>query len=674
MNHASWWNPRRAAAVLLFAVVYCLLGVLGHLGTWSASGQIAAWWAPSGLAVAALVRTPRRVWWAFLAAVFLSSTTVNAWQGASLASVLVRALADVVEPFTGAWLLRRTFGKGLPLRSVREVFGFAVCAGLVGPTVGALTYGVGTSLFTPTPPGGLISSVGVWWSSAVLGVMIFGPPVLTWRTRPQLPGGKRRVELLLLCGTLLLFTVGMFAFPVPSVMAVVIAFSTFPVLAWAAVRFGPQGASRSALALSLLSMWPYIGSGIERNPAQTVATQSIYALAAFTALTLSALTAETERLRKRAQAQALRAEESLALLETSLRPAPFGVAFLDRTRRIFRANDAFAALEGCLGDELVGKLLRDAVPAASPQLDPLVKEVLERGQPDVDRVLETGRPPRRWLCSVYPVRMRRGAPWGVGILMIDMTERIAADEENARLYREAQEAVQVREDFLSIASHELKTPLTPLAVRLHLMRRMAEAGKPIDVDRVDQALHSVRQLTDLINDLLDATRISHGRLELHPQALPFNDVVREVADGFRDAFDGHRLELDIPEGRLWVKGDPQRLKQVVMNLVDNAIKYSPSGGTVRLALRPGVNELELEVSDEGIGIPSEHRERLFERFHRAPNAAQSFGGLGLGLYISRDIVERHGGRIWAESEPGHGSTFHVVLPRIPAAELHAALH
>jgi signal transduction histidine kinase len=240
--------------------------------------------------------------------------------------------------------------------------------------------------------------------------------------------------------------------------------------------------------------------------------------------------------------------------------------------------------------------------------------------------------------------------------------------------REAREAVQVREDFLTIASHELKTPLTPLAARLSYMRRKLAAGEPLSPESIDKPLQSLRKLTELINDLLDASRIEHGRLLLHLEPQPLDELVRQGAEPFRGLSASHPVRVETPVEPLWVNADRQRLTQVITNLLDNAIKYSPSGGEVEVRVRPHPEGVELTVSDQGIGIPRAQQERLFERFYRAENASVSFGGLGLGLYITRDIVDRHGGRIWAESEPGRGSRFHVVLPRIQPAELLTALH
>lgn len=234
-------------------------------------------------------------------------------------------------------------------------------------------------------------------------------------------------------------------------------------------------------------------------------------------------------------------------------------------------------------------------------------------------------------------------------------------------YHEAQEAIRVRDDFLSIASHEIKTPLTTLTLRLEQALRRLRAGENVDAGILDRALSQVDRLTVLTNDLLDVSRIAAGRLTLRREPVALNDVVREAAAAARSDTGKHAITLEEQGGEVVVEGDRGRLLQVVASLLDNAIKYTPRGGPIRVSLSRRDGEALLSVADPGIGIPSEQMGMLFERFFRARNAPiSSFGGLGLGLYICRDIVERHGGRIWVESELGRGSTFRVALPLLEA--------
>ncbi|WNG49765.1 PAS domain-containing protein [Archangium minus] len=255
----------------------------------------------------------------------------------------------------------------------------------------------------------------------------------------------------------------------------------------------------------------------------------------------------------------------------------------------------------------------------------------------------------------------------------DVTAERRAQAERERLLREAQEAIRVRDDFLSIASHELKTPLTPLKLHLQVLKQKAVSGQPCPLPHVEKALTQVARLSGLINDLLDTSRIQAGRLELKQAPVPLRELIREVLAELRPVSTHHTLEYEEPDEALTIQGDRGRLAQVLVNLLENALKYSPMGGTIRITVERHGAQALVSVTDTGIGIPPDQKAHLFERFFRARNAPISgFGGLGLGLYICRDIVEHHGGRIWVESEVGFGSTFSFTLPVVEgAADAHA---
>ncbi|OJT21304.1 histidine kinase [Archangium sp. Cb G35] len=245
---------------------------------------------------------------------------------------------------------------------------------------------------------------------------------------------------------------------------------------------------------------------------------------------------------------------------------------------------------------------------------------------------------------------------------------------------ELREAVRLREEFLSVASHELRTPLTPLKGFAALtLSRMEKGGDFPERERTLKALRSMARQTDrltrLVDDLLDTSRIQAGRFELERAPLDLLPLVREVIERFElRGNEGLRFVLEAPTQAVEGIWDGPRLEQVITNLLANAVRYSPQGGTVRVSFHLSPEAVELQVRDEGIGIPSESIALLFQPFARASNAtARHFGGLGLGLFICREIVQRHGGTIWAES-PGAqlGSCFHVRLPReAPAAPVAA---
>ncbi|RKG81025.1 sensor histidine kinase [Corallococcus sp. CA049B] len=254
--------------------------------------------------------------------------------------------------------------------------------------------------------------------------------------------------------------------------------------------------------------------------------------------------------------------------------------------------------------------------------------------------------------------------------LTELAHRTALYLENARLYREAREAVRQRDEFLGIASHELKTPLTPLSLKVQLLQKqvvvLAREGKDVPTDRVADALdvvqRQVRRLSGLVDNLLDVSRITAGRLRLELEELDLASVAAEILYRFSAAAAQAGTELGL-EAPVPVVGrwDRLRLEQVVTNLVSNALKYG-AGHPVIVSVEAQGSLARLTVKDHGIGIAPDDLARIFERFERAVSD-RHYGGLGLGLYITRQIVEAFGGTVRAVSTPGEGATFLLELPR-----------
>lgn len=239
--------------------------------------------------------------------------------------------------------------------------------------------------------------------------------------------------------------------------------------------------------------------------------------------------------------------------------------------------------------------------------------------------------------------------------------------QRAALYEQATKAIAVRDEFLSIASHELKTPLTSLRLQLEIAQRQVkpEQGTAPSPERLAKvfgvATAQVDKLNSLVEDLLDVSRIELGKLTYEFQKEDLREIVRSVTERFADALRAQAcpLTIEAPEP-IEIRCDRFRMEQVVTNLLSNAMKYGP-GGPIRISLAKAESKARLAVSDSGIGIPEDKLELIFNRFERAADKS-NVGGLGLGLYISREIVRAHGGDIRAISELGKGSTFLVELP------------
>jgi PAS domain S-box-containing protein len=251
-------------------------------------------------------------------------------------------------------------------------------------------------------------------------------------------------------------------------------------------------------------------------------------------------------------------------------------------------------------------------------------------------------------------------------LVQELARRASLALDNARLYREARNAIRLREEFLSIASHELKTPTTTLQLHVQsLLGALARNPAALAPERLRHSLETVerqvKRQTKLVNEMLDVSRLSAGRLELDLEPLDLTALVREVAERFEPelARCGSPLTLHAPTPVIG-RWDRSRLDQVVTNLISNAVKYG-QGNPIVLSCEQAEGRARITVQDKGIGISPEHMARVFGRFERAVSE-RHYGGFGLGLWIARQLVEALGGRITVASELGVGSTFTVELP------------
>jgi signal transduction histidine kinase len=254
----------------------------------------------------------------------------------------------------------------------------------------------------------------------------------------------------------------------------------------------------------------------------------------------------------------------------------------------------------------------------------------------------------------------------------DVTDRVRAEEHRDRLLAderraraEAEEAVRMRDEFLSVASHELRTPLTSLTLA---MQGLDQAIETMDRSRARWAIRlasrQIKRLGRLVDALLDVSRIHAGKLEIHREQVDLAEIVRDVIDQFAEEAARHHTTVSIAaEAAVVGAWDGFRLEQVVTNLVSNALKFG-EGHPIEVSVSTDGTNARLVVRDRGIGIPPEIRSRLFKRFSRGVSA-RHYGGLGLGLHITRSLVEAHGGRIDVASDTGAGSSFIVDLPIMP---------
>lgn len=221
---------------------------------------------------------------------------------------------------------------------------------------------------------------------------------------------------------------------------------------------------------------------------------------------------------------------------------------------------------------------------------------------------------------------------------------------------------QRKDEFIGIASHELKTPLTSIKGYTQILERII---RQMGDDKLKLYLRKtnvyIDRLDSLIADLLDVSKIQAGKLQMNFSTFPFHELLAEGIETMQHTYSQHRI---IVKGNIdaEITGDKHRLEQVFTNLLSNAIKYSPEADRVEIDIKKNSNSLQIGIRDYGIGIDSEQVPKLFRRFYRIDERATQFSGLGIGLYISNQIVKRHGGKMWVRSQPGEGSIFYFTLP------------
>jgi PAS domain S-box-containing protein len=359
----------------------------------------------------------------------------------------------------------------------------------------------------------------------------------------------------------------------------------------------------------------------------------------------------------------LQAVESKAQLNAAINSVHEGVIILDQEGRILLANPfvhelyglPHGRLLGLLPEELLGSL--GGAFSETTALNAILPPADDRDPEEEwtsEYTLAYPRP-RVVRHNTSPIYDEAGEFLGQVMLIHDVTAERAA--------------LHTRDELLSVASHELRTPLTTVKGFAQLLRRdldrLGEAAPPRTGRHLTAILQQIDRLTRLVDELLDVSRIETGRLEPHRERCDLAAIAAEVVERLTQhaAQKGCHLTLQVPPSGAMGTWDPGLLDQVTTNLLDNAIRFSPQGGTIAVVITVQETIARCSVTDEGIGIPENQFAAIFEPFKHGTNARQQhLDGFGLGLYIARRLIERHEGQIWVESVEGRGSTFWFSLP------------
>jgi two-component system phosphate regulon sensor histidine kinase PhoR len=341
--------------------------------------------------------------------------------------------------------------------------------------------------------------------------------------------------------------------------------------------------------------------------------------------------------------------QRIAEQETLLQAVGAGVLRIDPGLRVTTANAAAHTLLGRAPGTLVGRSVMEAFLDAT--VESMAQAALAQGtaRTEVRRADADG--------PTLTVLARRAPGGGLWLVVDDVSEL-------RRLQR-------IRTEFIDNLSHELRTPLTTVSLLAETLSREADAidaGLPTKMrDRIGKIEIETGHLVQMVNELLDLSRIESGGTLHLVDGLDMARLAGQSAERLRLFADrqGVTLAVDAPDGLPTVRGDSARLGQVVVNLVHNAVKFSPDGGDIVVRVRHVGDEIVTSVEDHGVGVPRDAHDRVFERFYKVDRArlrAEAGGGTGLGLAIARHVVEQHGGRIWVESVEGSGATFSFALP------------
>jgi PAS domain S-box-containing protein len=351
--------------------------------------------------------------------------------------------------------------------------------------------------------------------------------------------------------------------------------------------------------------------------------------------------------------------------------APIGYAVTTREGTISDINAAAAEMLGIRTTDAIGLPLQLFVAPSDRQgwTALLQRTATEANATAADVfTIRTFDRKRSTKCRVRVTRVleQDGEPAGHRFVLGDLGMEERAERAD-RLSVESRN----KDEFLAMLAHELRNPLAPIRAVVELWRHHAGDAE-IGVDRGIEIIdRQVNHLTHLVDDLLDVSRVSLGKIRLRRKPLDVRDAVGHAVDALQASAQRHAMRVELPADPLWVDADPTRLRQIVTNLLDNAIKYTPSDGEIVVAARMEADRAIITVRDSGVGLPAEMLESVFELFTQGERTlARSQGGLGLGLTLVRRLVELHGGSVRASSDgPGHGSTFCVTLPLVEAPEV-----
>ncbi len=673
---------------LLIAVVYFAAAELG-LSLASIHENVTPVWPPTGIAIAALLIFGGRVW----PGILLGALAANILTSLPFASVTGIAIGNTFEAVVAWFLLRRSKGWRRSFSSVGDVMTFvvyaAVLATLVSATIGSLSVCFGD----PKQWSSFVSLWLTWWMGDGFGALIVAPLILSWSTSrkidrhdiPEIAG----LFVLLLIAVLIVFA-GWFP---GRVKTYPLAYLCLPCLLWAALRFDQRIVTSAIVLMAGLAVWGAkhgFGPFVQTNPNVTLLLLiSFVGTSSLMTLLVAAVTAE----RRRAEAEKWKLGSELEhhrrRVEDIVEHVPgvvweaWGQPDASNQRIDFVSNHV---------ESLVGYSKEEWLSTPNFWLSIVHPDDKERAAAEAAAIFASGKGGTSrfrwmhkdgrevWVESQSIVVCDESGPIGMRGVTMDITTAVEAETERAELLeresrarQQAEEASRLKEEFLATVSHELRTPLNAVVG----WSRLLQSGQ-LDAEGVKHAVEVIERNAaaqrQIIEDLLDVSRIVAGKLRINTQPVDLLLVIHAAIDAVQPAAEAKTIDITthVSAPDAIVRADNERLQQVFWNLLANAVKFTPAGGTVDVYLERDGSLVEIRIEDTGPGVPAEFLPRIFERFTQADGSStRKHGGLGLGLAIVRHLIELHGGTVSAANRAEGGAVLTVKLPIlivVPAPE------
>jgi PAS domain S-box-containing protein len=685
MRQASHRSPATLTAI---AVAYVAAGKLG-LTLAFLNENATAVWPPTGIALAACLLLGVGVWPAVAAGALVVNLTNS---GSPLASVAI-AGGNTLEAVAGAWLIARYAGGARPFTSARDTWRFSLLSGVAA----LISAGFGTGALAA---GGLLRGehpamvFATWWIGDAVGAIVVAPPILLWASERQ-AAGRSAAEWLLLWVSVAAVAAFVFGRSPAGLRGYPLEFLTVGVLLWGAFRFGALTTSLATALTGAIAVWGTVrGYGPFARPAPNeslVLLQSFMGVASILILVVAAevaarrrtaalLSAANENLERRVAART----EELLRVHDRLAEAQ-GVAHVGSWEWDVRTNalwwsDELYRIYGVPHDvpATYDTFVQHVHPDDRARIGAVIQQSLATGEPfEFEHRIVRGRDGavRTLFARGRVTPGADGAPARMSGVGHDITEAKQAEEERAQLLheqvarREAEESNRAKDQFLATLSHELRTPMNAV-LGWSQMLRLLPLSEREQARAVDAIFRNVQIQAQLVSDILDVSRIATGTFSVERHRVRLDTVIDEAIETVREAaaVRGVTISFCRPSSVMEVDGDATRLRQVVWNLLVNAVKFVGGGGRVRVTVARQAEAFELVVEDDGPGIAPEFLPHVFDRFRQADGSVtREHGGLGLGLAIVRHIVELHGGTVSASNGEPRGARFTVRLPAAGAA-------